>query len=400
MFLFFKRTLLILLLTNTSFSLDDYCYKDSTPLCYLEWQKIIIEKLSKSRLSPETRKKLKLEYNFSLEALEYIRKNIDLNNLYRKYEIIEDLSRNNKNLIYHPLEIEAVNKTFEKFGELYIGPEEISIVWEVKLPWAGHWYPKNKKTLFETQDSPLHKLERALKKLGINNQIVKWEEENFSSTSEAWEGLCTAWSIASIKSSEPQNNIYSGGEILKVADQKAILTKIHEKFDFNVFGIFYRGNASTDGTYQDIRPEAFHRIMSVILGKNKKPFIVDDDAATEVWSKPVFKVIWSSSRNPNDERVIDVSAKVYMIKHKNEENDKLTTIWDDSITHNYSYRLIIDPLITENNRYKVLGGEWTGASWEDHPDVVIVPKENGKRGSLNPELENNLKTIEKILGLN
>ena len=92
--------------------------------------------------------------------------------------------------------------------------------------------------------------------------------------------------MAAIRTPEPNKTKVIKGIEFSIADQKALLTFSHLKTNKDVFGIPYKGNADTDGTYQDIRPEAFHQIILTAVGKEGKAVIIDDVAGVQVWNKP------------------------------------------------------------------------------------------------------------------
>ena len=86
---------------------------------------------------------------------------------------------------------------------------------------------------------------------------ASWEKKNHLPGGDAWEGLCFAWGMASTQTREPTQSIRVNGVTLSPSDQKALYTKLYQYHKSDSFGVIYRGDAATDGTYQDLRPEAF-----------------------------------------------------------------------------------------------------------------------------------------------
>ena len=56
---------------------------------------------------------------------------------------------------------------------------------------------------------------------------------------------------------------------------EALLTKVHELFPTRQLGVRYEGDVDTDGTYQDLRPEAFHELALHFLGDERRSLVLD-----------------------------------------------------------------------------------------------------------------------------
>ena len=175
-----------------------------------------------------------------------------------------------------------------------------------------------------------------------------------------------------------------------IADQKALLTFSHLKANKKVFGIPYKGNAKTDGTYQDIRPEAFHQLVVTALGKEKKAIVIDDVAGVQVWNKPLYRFRWKIEKDPNFDFAFLVRAWPLLIKERNRETDEPTSK-NDVLAPNYQYRLYVDKNIQKNGKYKVIAGQWVGESFRNHPDTVTYPSEGEELGSHNPEFNKHIE---------
>src|SRR5690606_16733934 len=104
-----------------------------------------------------------------------------------------------------------------------------------------------------------------------------WELDHYDSGVAGWEGLCDAWAMASILTSEPKRGVTLDGITFTTADLKAIAIKYYEGYKPRIFGRRYQGLAATDGLIQDLRPEAFHRLIEEFLGHQKKPLIIDEE---------------------------------------------------------------------------------------------------------------------------
>lgn len=309
-------------------------------------------------------------------------------------------------LVYHPLEIEAVSRVFRDYGDLYVKPtgktasgapafEEVTL----DMPWAGYWYPLAGTELFGDDQSPLAKLDRVMAGLGRPIAAADKEREYREFAAEdSWEGRCFAWATAAITSSEPRAAREVEGVQFSIQDQKALLVKVHELYPTKVYGIRYDGDVETDGTLQDIRPEAFHRLALAVLGGKRRPFIIDDDPGIEVWSKPVYRLRWSIQPDPDRADAYLVDALPFMIGHRTAETDEATNIRDRTAPA-YRYRLFVDPGQMVDGAAKVIAGEWLGDSRKGHPDSIAVADPDGPIGSSNTEINQALDVVRRIVGL-
>ncbi|MFW7379585.1 MAG: hypothetical protein ACOH5I_12300 [Oligoflexus sp.] len=311
----------------------------------------------------------------------------------------------NPQVIYHPLEMQAVHEVFSRFGPLELSFHDISALdsprWQtegVETPWAGYWYPKYDQILHYSDASVTAKLDRIMDRLGHESKAQDFERNLLSGIlPESWEGLCNAWSMASILVPEPKSTIYVQGEALEISDQKALLTKMHENSSVDLFGVRYNGDYSTDGTYQDLRPEAFHKLFQTILGNKKQAFIIDEAADAEVWQKPIYKVEWFIAPDPDVADAYRVNAKAWKIEPRWSVSNLLTSRTDIGY-HDYEYRLYIDPeFLRQNNRLVVIAGEWLGTSRRNHPDYIVIPSYDSQPRSFNPSINQNMEALQSIL---
>ncbi|WP_141734355.1 hypothetical protein [Oligoflexus tunisiensis] len=369
----------------------------------------------KTKPAPRELSFLRLKLNRALEHYRMIARGAQaesLQALEHKYlalqEILQNTERDTRatapDIAYHHLELKVVQEVMERYGPLELNPASISPKdqpnWqtrEVPPPWAGYWYPRYDPILYTGDNSIMAKVDRMMARIGRPSEAQAWEASFTAGHPESWEGLCNAWSNASILEPEPKGPITVLGEQLSISDQKALLIKLHETYPVTIYGVRYNGDFETDGTYQDIRPEALLRLAFTYLGSLKKTFIIDDTAGTEVWQQPVFKVDWVIHADPAFDNAYQASMRLWKIKMRPRVSEELTNM-NDYAFDQFQLRLFVDPqLKAQQGRLVVIAGEWMGNSRQTHPDYVVVPQESGLPGSFNTSLQSNVDPLMALL---
>jgi hypothetical protein len=269
------------------------------------------------------------------------------------------------------------------------------------MPWAGYWYPYNRDTLYNGDDSPLRKLDAVAKAEGRDTTIGDEEAARADPTAtDSWEGRCYAWAVAATRFPEPKHDAVIDDVTFTVADQKALLTDSHEAALVNskTYGIRFDGTAATADTQQDMRPEAFQRLFMTMLGDHKKPFIIDKDPNVEVWSTPIYRVRYTITKDPSRANAVHVLATALAVQWRGSETNDLTSP-SDSLQLRYEYRLYVDPQQRQGDKFRVIAGEWLGDSLDAHPDMVMVPTDAADWSSLNDQFNANVDLVKKIVEL-
>ena len=306
--------------------------------------------------------------------------------------------------VYQTQELLATREVFEDFGELSIDPSLISQPGENKiivvkvpdaaLPWSAFWYPKRGDQLFSGSESPMFKLDEYFRKFGLPKGAQEWETLNHNDGAADWEGLCDAWAVASILTREPKAKIREMGIDFLPSDLKAIAIKYFEGYASKVYGLRYQGSASTDGQIQDLRPEAFHKLVEVVIGQQQRPLIVDEDPGPEIWSKPLFRMSFSYTLDPKFENAILVKAFPWMIRQRSSVDENPTSVAADLAAPKYEYRLFYE---RDTFPLRIIGGEWIGASINSHPDMVFIPNTPENSKQYNSGVRQNNEQIRKLL---
>lgn len=128
-----------------------------------------------------------------------------------------------------------------------------------------------------------------------------------------------------------------------------------------------------DAAYKDLEPSVWHRILETVIGRKRLAFVADVTANEEVWNHPAFAYT-STIAHARDFVESGAQRKEWSVT---------TTVWyatdgvSESIlgindfTKTYTYKLV-----TDGATGKVLRGEWTGASVDNHPDFAWLPTYN------------------------
>ncbi len=313
-----------------------------------------------------------------------------------KDPLIEELTRQfrNLNLIhsqgfapYSPEEYAEVRKVFDQFGPLILklSPRTadgklqafvLELPKETPKPWSGYWYPAQKNEMFGSPDAPLAKFDQVLKELNIAERSVDWEAARYTPYAADWAGLCDAWAMAALSVPEPIKPVSYRGVVFNVSDLKALLIKKFEGAKATIYGQRYLGTAETDGQMQDLRPEAFHRLVEVILGEKKMALGVDDDSGPEIWNKPLISMRWTVEPDPNAMGAYLVKAYPKLVQNRSSVSEKLTDLFDIKAPV-YTYRLFVDPDCEASRMNEsgcpVVYGQWLDQSLDNHPDLVFIP---------------------------
>lgn len=128
-----------------------------------------------------------------------------------------------------------------------------------------------------------------------------------------------------------------------------------------------------EDAFADVKPDVWHRILETTIGRRKLAFVADVTANEEVWNHPAFAYDSTITFSR------DLPAENGQAR---KEWSVATTVWyatdgvSESIlgisdfTKHYTYKLVTDAA------GKVLRGEWTGSSVNDHPDFAWLPTHN------------------------
>ncbi|MEE2757949.1 MAG: proprotein convertase P-domain-containing protein [Myxococcota bacterium] len=232
---------------------------------------------------------------------------------------------------------------------------------------------------------------------------------------ETWWGLCHAWAPAAILEKEPLHPVTIptefGDIVFTVGDIKALYAVIYDRANASLIGgrcndrEVDRDESTgriTSDECRDLNAGSFHVAMTNLLGLQKRGFVEDRTFNYEVWNQPVKGYTVNTLEEINVQQAhellkVDPAAATDCVQGVHLENgdycynrniDQLFKVSAtlDWITESHASAI---PEGAENlSRYsrndsytyilevkggEIVGGEWYGASIENHPDFVWLP---------------------------
>jgi hypothetical protein len=329
--------------------------------------------------------------------------------------VLGDVLRSDNPDIYKLLEGENLTAVTKEFGPTVINTQDFPFRSELAvskvIPWSSWWYPKKEDALFTDSNgrysSALTKYDRVRSKTfkeegrsQSSDTAAAYEKRLYNPNAVSWEGLCDAWSLASISKPEPKRPVSIKNITFQVSDLKALLLKTYEAVDdtsLKFYGQKFTGDAN-GWIYPDIFPDQFHRFLEIQLFQNRQPFIMDHDAGLEVWNTPVFKANYLMDRIPSNPNAVFVRTWLYTAEPTQSQDREF--VGTKETVREYNYVLVgtrmSDGSLLINSGYWVKGPDGVD-SRRDHPDYLIyIPNPEAViRKSWNPEIDINL--VDRIL---
>lgn len=271
-------------------------------------------------------------------------------------------------------------------------------------PWSSWWFPFSSPELHKSEDAPLKKYDEYVERTtGDNPRSSDYHRKNrYNPAALGWEGLCDAWSIASVYEEEPKKPALINGTCFSPYDLKALAILSYEKVDPAHWMGWYgqRNDNRFANVYSDIYPEQLHRFIQVQLRDRNMPFVMDHNPGRQVWSQSVSSAIVRVSRREGRNDVVDVELLLEMAKYQlsdeEKRRDRLEGVGTIASIRQYTYELYGE---WRGDEFHVKEGYWLSGSLEDHPDYVVELPESaqalGERGSYNPNLS--VSHIDEIL---
>ncbi len=219
------------------------------------------------------------------------------------------------------------------------------------ISWSGYWWPFTKGGLstgqgYRGHPAPLEKYE-----LLVNNRMngpsIDWYEDNYYQPNTLdWAGLCPSWARASAYETYEVLPSSVDNIVFRVGDKKGLLTLCHDD-DFYIMGFGHR-------------PKEFHLWLLQYIKDEKRAFTADLSTGEEVWYYPIYRYEMQTSGGSTRQ---SVNVKIYYAA----DDVHPDYIGTKEITAQYTYTLDL------NTAGDVTGGEWTGSSVSNHPEIMKIP---------------------------
>ncbi|ORZ33899.1 hypothetical protein BCR44DRAFT_1514359 [Catenaria anguillulae PL171] len=202
-----------------------------------------------------------------------------------------------------------------------------------------------------------------------------------------WFGICHAWAPAAILEPEAKCPVTKNGVTFRPVDIKAYLSMIYDGAGLpTVFtGMRFNGNdgqvtrdangRANDAAFRDLNPGYFHIAMTNLLGRFKTSFVVDVTAGAEVWNQPIrgYKILEQKIITAAEAAKL-FNAQAYPFNANAVSFAQVRTRFSWIVESTEDGPHVTNP--NKINRYtldaagQIIGGEWLGASMNDHPDFL------------------------------
>jgi hypothetical protein len=224
-------------------------------------------------------------------------------------------------------------------------------------PWSGYWWPDQYGGLVTGYDyrghpAPLEKYQ--LLTTGFpGGDLVSWyKQKYYDPSAPSWWGLCGYWAKAAIYENYEILPSSEDNLIFRVGDKKGLLTVCH--------------NDDEEIKVSGADPRRFHMWLLDYIRDKKKPFAADLGGEDEVWYYPIYKYDMRTSRSGDTE---SVTVTVFYAYDSVPPDYMGTKVRQDT----YTYNLFL------NDNGAITGGEWTGASIDEHPGIMRFPLEQNTK---------------------
>jgi hypothetical protein len=223
------------------------------------------------------------------------------------------------------------------------------------VPWSGYWWPFTRGGLGTGQDyrgspAPLEKYHLLTSGVTTGTALQNYMSAYYDPTAPGWYGLCAHWARAATY--ENYNFLPSSEDnlIFRIGDKKGLMTLAYSN-------VLIRMGQGAD-------PATFHFWLLDYIKDQKMAFAADLDPGVAVWSYPIYKYDMQTSRAGDKE---SVRVQVYYADDGVHPDYRGTLVR----TTVYTYDLTLDAAGA------VTGGQWTGVSVSDHPEVLSIPLDIG-----------------------
>ncbi|MBF0315241.1 MAG: hypothetical protein HQK50_01380 [Oligoflexia bacterium] len=212
----------------------------------------------------------------------------------------------------------------------------------------------------------------------------------------SWTGICHGWAPAAIRYDEPQPITVCNRDGIEIpfgsSDIKALLSKWETEHSGDACQVGGRSGRSVresdlkeskDTSPNDVNAGAFHVVLTNMIGRMDKGFVMDRDPGSQVWNQPIegYKIVSVKEQAPTRKLSSKKTAKELVI-----ENDVTYTseLMDEDMhadpqvaAQNEPKGAAENPIIRKHVVYKyvleldadskIIGGRWLKI---EHPDFI------------------------------
>lgn len=306
------------------------------------------------------------------------------------------------------------------YGSVFSTAKLEAVVPSEKLPYQGFWYPeKTNGTALVLTDgkSPVQKYDEAFN--GGQSLAQDWEKKNHGSLQEGeipnWYGHCNGFSAASIRHAEPEKDVAMGQTTFRRQDIKALLAEIYMGAKYLYLGgnrcskaeaLGARRSLRNDPEYmgecEDLNPAQMHVSLLNWLGSSGYPLIMDMSRNSEVWNYPVFAYRFKATELSKSKAIeaLGETGEAYVFNSSAVAFQSIEMIvwYSDAFSDSEHVgqaqtptALTMTYVLEMDSLGRILGGEWTGSSQQDHPDFLWLAFEpmagTGHRSFNNPHVK-------------
>ncbi len=236
--------------------------------------------------------------------------------------------------------------------------------------WTGNWWPLSQGGV----SLPLKKLDQVTNGQGL---AYRWEMETARHRGRLpWAGHCNGLAAAGTMTKEPQNPVTYKGVSFSVEDIKGLLVEAWQGGG-QITGLRCMERVPshdptgrpTSPECRDLNPGAFHLGITNFLGRQGLPVIIDITKGFEVWNYPVVGYRVMEQKNLTESQAAELLGLSDQKYPYNEEATRYVKI-QTKIQLASGNLKIYDYILEGSSSGEIIGGEWIGASKNDHPDFM------------------------------
>ncbi len=223
----------------------------------------------------------------------------------------------------------------------------------VHKPWSSYWWQTTLGKLvkgYHGHPAPMEKYDLYVDGIFPGSATLSGNSVWFDPEAPSWFGLCNAWVNASILETGEIYSSSQSGVFFAIGDKKGFLCACHAEDEIN-----YKRCQNN--------PEFFHRYLLDYLGEQGIAIGADLDPSEEFWSYPIYSYEMEIVSGADYDQV---KCTVAYADDLGVEPDYCGTV---EVFKTYDYILEKDA----TGAYLVGGGQWRGASLNDHPETVWIP---------------------------